>query len=716
MKHPPVPSRRFSIRRHPLFAAAATALTVGCGLLTFLPLTLQSSRAEDNASATAAATKPRPLDPANLDQNAKPTENFYQFADGGWMARNSIPSDRARWGAFEEIEDRNYTILHAILEECAAHPGAAGGIRQKVGDYFAAGMDEARANAEGAKPLAAEFAAIEKLTDRSALPGAVARLHLLAMDVLFDADSGQDEKNSQQNIALLVQAGLGLPDRDYYTKDDEKSQALRQQYVEHMTKMFALLGDDATKAAAEANVVMKLETGLASASKTRVECRDPSANYHKMKLADLENLALGFDWAAYFKAIGVADPGDIDVKQPEFFTKVGQLASSTSVDDWKAYLRWHLLHATAPDLSQNFVDENFQFYGATLTGAKEIRPRWKRILRELDPSFGGGGLGDAIGQLFVEKTFTPEAKKRALTLVEDLRSVLSERIAQLDWMGAETKAAAQKKLAGFVVKIGYPDQWRDYSKLEIKRQSHVLNVMAANAAEVRRRFDRIGKPVDRKEWNMTTPTVNAYYNKSNNEIVFPAGILQPPFFDENADDAVNYGAIGSVIGHEMTHGFDDQGRQYDLEGNLKNWWTAEDEKRFKERGEKIVAQFNGYQPLPDAHINGALTEGENIADLGGVKIAYEALQKALARQGAGAAEKKIDGFTPAQRFFLSWAQVWRNNIRPEALRLRLNTDPHAPGEYRVNGPLSNLPEFQAAFNVPAGSPMVRPPAERVLIW
>ncbi len=652
-----------------------------------------------------------PIDPANLDRNVKPSEDFFQFAGGGWLEKNPIPGEYARWGSFEILAERNNAVLKALLDETAKNPGQPGTARQKVGDFFASGMDEAQVNAEAAKPLAPEFSAIAGLKDRAELPKAVARMHRLGLNAVFNLNADADEKNSRLAITQLYQGGLGLPDRDYYTKEDEKSKALRQAYQEHVTKMFTLLGDEPAKAEAAAKTVLALETELAKASKTRVELRDPEANYHKMSLAELTKLAPGFDWKTYFTAMGVPEPGDIDVKQNDFIKRIGELAANTPLDDWKTYLRWHLLRDTAPDLSQAFVDENFRFYGATLTGAKENRPRWKRILREVD-----AGLGEALGQLFVEKAFTPEAKERAKALVEDLRAVLKERIEKLEWMSPATKEAAQKKLAAFAVKIGYPDEWRDYSKLEIKRQPHVLNVLAANAFEVQRVLAKIGKPVDRKEWGMSPPTVNAYYNQSNNEIVFPAGILQPPFFDAKADDAVNYGGIGSVIGHEMTHGFDDQGRQYDAEGNLKNWWTEEDAKRYKERSEAIVAQFDQYKPLPDASINGRLTQGENIADLGGVKIAYEALQKALARQGADATTKKIDGFTPAQRFFLNWAQVWRNNIRPESLRLRLNTDPHSPGRYRVNGPLSNLPEFSAAFDVPPGSPMSRPEKERVLIW
>ncbi len=443
-----------------------------------------------------------------------------------------------------------------------------------------------------------------------------------------------------------------------------------------------------------------------------MELRDPEGNYHKMTVDELVKTAPGFDWKGYFTALGAPNPGGLDVKQPEFAARAAQLAGTAPLlDDMKPYLRWHLLHASAPLLSKPFVDENFAFFGTTLTGAKENLPRWKRVLHYVDE-----GVGEALGQLYVEKAFPPEAKARALTMINDLKDVLRERLTNIEWMGPETRTAALKKLDAFGVKVGYPDKWRDYSALSISRQPFVLNVMAANLFETKRQVAKIGKPVDKSEWGMTPPTVNAYYNPSRNEIVFPAGILQPPFFSATADDAVNYGGMGAVIGHEMTHGFDDQGRQYDAQGNLKNWWTDDDLKRFKERSEKVVAQFNGYEPLPGLHVNGALTQGENIADLGGSKIAFFALEKALDRQGPDARAKKIDGFTPEQRFFLSWAQVWRVNMRPEMAKVRLNTDPHSPGQFRCNGPLSNLVEFQKAFGIPDNAPMVRPAAEKVLIW
>ena len=643
-------------------------------------------------AADAGVAMPPPLDPANIDSGVKPGDNFYKFADGGWLQKNPIPPEFSRWGSFEELAERNNAVLHKILDETAANPTPAGSAKQKVGDFYASGMDEAAVDAAGATPLAPEFARIASLEDRAEIPAEVAHLQSLGVRVLFRFDVDADEKNSVLQIAQGAQGGLALPDRDYYTKDDERSKTLRTQYLEHVTKMLILLGETPEEANVEAKAIVAFETDLAKASKTRVELRDPEGNYHKMTLASLAQTAPGFDWSAYFAALGVKDPGELDIKQPAFFTYVGQASGAASLDTWKAYFRWHLLHSTAPALSKPFVDEDFHFYGQTLTGAKEIRPRWKRVLTQTD------------------------AKARALEMVNDLKSVLRDRLSTLEWMSAETRKAALGKLDAFGVKIGYPDQWRDYSKLEIKRQPHVLNVLAGGQFEMNRTLAKIGKPTDKTEWDMTPPTVNAYYNPSRNEIVFPAGILQPPFFSADADDAVNYGGIGAVIGHEMTHGFDDQGRQYDAQGNLKDWWTQEDAKNFKERSEKVVAQFDSYQPIEGMHINGKLTQGENIADLGGSKIAFAALEKALKRQGPEAATKKIDNFTPGQRFFLSWAQVWRNNIRPEMLRMRLVTDPHSPGEYRCNGPLGNLPEFATAFSIPEGSPMLRPAAEQVQIW
>jgi putative endopeptidase len=655
------------------------------------------------------------IDPANLDTRVKPSDDFYQYANGGWMERNPIPPEYSRWGSFQELVERNYATLHEILEESSAQlakgEAPTGSDRRLVGQFYASGMNEEQINAEGARPLQSELQAIEQISDRKQLARNIGHLHRLGVRALFDITGGQDAKDSRNQIAIISQGGLGLPDRDYYFKEGENQ--MRDQYVEHVTKMLQLLGDTEEKASAEAKQILAFETELAKSSKTRVQLRDPEANYHRMSAADLAKTAPGFDWSTYFQTLGISGEqlAKMDVEQPEFFQRAAELAANTSLDDWKVYLRWHLIHATAADLSTPFVDEDFRFFKQKLTGVKQNLPRWKRILQEVDHD-----LGEALGQLYVEKKFTPEAKQRALVMVNDLKNALRDKIQNLDWMGPETRESALKKLDVLGVKIGYPDKWRDYSKLQIKAQPHVLNALAASAFETERQLAKIGKPVDLTEWGMSPPTVNAYYSPNRNEIVFPAGILQPPFFNAQADDAVNYGGIGAVIGHEMTHGFDDQGRRYDAEGNLKNWWTAEDEKRFQERGTKIVQQFDGYVAVDNLHVNGQLTEGENIADLGGVKIAYAALEKALGRKSEADQDQKIDGFTTKQRFFLSWAQIWRTNVRRETIRLLLQIDPHSPAKFRVNGPFSNLPEFSRAFDIPDGSPMVRRPDERVQIW
>jgi len=508
-------------------------------------------------------------------------------------------------------------------------------------------------------------------------------------------------------LARLAQGGLGLPERGYYFNDDEKSQKIRQQYGAHVVAMLVLLGEPRDAAQVSAQGIMALETKLALNSLRRVDMRDPYRSYHKMKLADAAAKTPGIDFKLFLAERGAPAFDEVNLAQPEFFQGFEAVLNTTPVADWRAYLRWHLVRHAAPYLSEAFVKEAFAFNGTILTGTTEDRPRWKRVIGVVD-----GQIGEALGQLYVKEFFPPEAKARMGKLVEDLRASLRDRINALDWMDAPTRARALEKLAAFGVKIGYPDTWRDYRLVTITRDDYFGNVMRSDAFEVARRLARLGQPVDRAEWGMTPPTVNAYYRPTNNEIVFPAGILQPPFFDFKADDAVNYGGIGAVIGHEMTHGFDDSGAKFDAKGNLNNWWTDESTKNFKQRTTAVVKQFAAYEPLPGLHVNGELTQGENIADLGGAKIAFYALQRAL----EGKPRDKIDGFTPEQRFFLSYANIWRANIRPEALRLRVQTDPHSPGEYRANGPLSNLDEFAAAFDIPEGAPMRRPAADRVTIW
>ena len=653
-----------------------------------------------------------PLDPKNMDTSVKPGDDFFRYANGAWIKRTEIPPEYSRWGAFNELIERNSDALHVIAEKASKTPvdPKLAPETQKVGDYYASGMDEKTIEAMRTKPLQDEFNKIEMIKDRQDVLAEIAHLHTIGVNAFFDFGAGQDAKDSTRDIAQAVQGGLGMPDRDYYTKQDADMKEKREKYVAHVAKMLTLLGEPADKASDDAKKILALETKLAEASRTRVQLRDPIKNYNKMGVRQLQDLTPDWNWSDYFKKINLVEPGDINVHQPEFFKSANDLFRSASLDDWKAYLRWQLINATAPDLSKDFVDEDFDFKERVLRGTQQIKPRWKRVILSED-----GEIGEALGKLYVGFYFPPEAKARALDLVNNLKEALADRINTLEWMDEPTKQEALKKLAAFTVKIGYPDKWLDYSLLQIDRGPFVLNTVRAEKFEADRDVNKIGKPVDRTDWGMTPPTVNAYYNSNMNEIVFPAGILQPPFFYPDADDAVNYGAIGAVIGHEMTHGFDDQGRQFDARGNLRDWWTPKSAEEFKKRSGAIVQQYNEYEPLPGMHVNGELTQGENIADIGGVKLAYAALQKALDKHPEER-NKKIDGFTPEQRFFLSFAAIWRSKIRDEDQKLRLKTDPHSPAQYRVNGPLSDSPEFQKAFNIPDGSPMVRRADKRVNIW
>ncbi len=646
------------------------------------------------------------IDPRNFDLSVKPQDDFDQFANGSWKKAHPVPAAYSRWGAFNEVDEFNKAALHTILDRAVAaeRPDA---IEKLVGDFYASGMNEAAIEKVGFAPLAPELDRIAAIKDLAGVQASIARLHQLGGTAGFYFTSEQDPKETTMMIAANGQSGLGLPDRDYYLRDDEKSKKLRDEYVAHVTRTLELAGATPADAKTGADAVMKLETALANGSKKNVDLRDPIANYHKLPLADVRKLSPHFDWAAYFTALHIPEPAVMDVGQPDFLKAFDAQLTQTSVADWRVYLRWHLLNMSAPYLSAAFVNEHFDFYGKTLTGAQELRDRWKRVLDTVD-----GSVGEALGQLYVKDYFPPASKARMLALVGNLRAALRDRLSKLEWMDDATRAKALEKLDAFGVKVGYPDKWIDYSPLQVDRTSFIGNVLRAREFNIRRDLAKIGQPVDRKEWGMTPPTVNAYYNPTMNEIVFPAGILQAPFFDAKADDAVNYGGIGAVIGHEMTHGFDDQGRQFGADGNLSDWWTKESAARFAERSAAIVKQFNGYIAIDDLHVNGELTQGENIADLGGVKISYAALQKALADQP----RTKIDGFTPEQRFFLSWATVWHTTIRDQKLRLQVNTDPHSPAKFRINGPLSNLEEFYHAFDVSEGAPMRRAEKDRVVIW
>jgi putative endopeptidase len=673
---------------------------------------LALSFAEFSLFGQPAIPGPKAIDTADFDKAAKPCEDFYQFANGAWLAAHSIPVDRSRYGSFDALSDRNRDVVKKILEETAAKKDwPKGSPQQKVSDFYAAGMDAAAREKAGVTPLAPTFATIAKLKTADDLPAVLAELHLSGVNAGFSLRVAQDARNSTRYIGILNQGGLGLPDRDYYIKDDAKSKDLREAYREHVAKLLALVGDAPDAAKAEAEVVMGIETKLAQVSITRVENRDPQKTYNKKTLAALNAEAPGFDFAKFLSDMGAASSSEVNVRQPGFFTGFAALARSVPAADWRTYLRWHAARATAPFLTKALQDEDFAFNGKKLNGTPQQEEPWRRVQAATDAA-----LGEAVGPIYVARAFSPKAKERMRVLVENMRAALKERIDALAWMSAETKEAAQKKLAAFAVKIGYPDVWKDYTALVIARDvPFAENARRARVFETKRNLAKLGKAIDRTEWGMTPPTVNAYYNSSLNEIVFPAGILQPPFFYEDADDAVNYGGIGVVIGHEMSHGFDDSGSQYDADGNLKNWWTPDDRKAYDARTALIVKQFDGYKPLPDQSINGKLTLGENIGDLGGIKIAYAAMQKAL----AGKPEEKnakIDGFTPEQRFFLSYATIWRSQYRDESLRVQLNTNPHSPGHWRAIGPPSNLPEFYDAFGCAEGTPMRRAEADRPAIW
>jgi putative endopeptidase len=648
------------------------------------------------------------IDPANLDLTIKPCDDFFHYANGEWLKKNPIPAAFDQWGSFNILADHNSDVLHEILDDAAGDATAPlGSNKRKTGDFYSTGMDSAAIEALGAKPIAEYLSSIDAIKDQKEVIAVLTRLYPVFPRTLFGFGSEQDPKQSSEVIGELHQGGLGLPDRDYYFADDARSKNIRDEYVKHMTVMFKLAGDDEGMAAAEAKSIMAFETRLAKSSRTRVERRDPEKNYNKMTQVQLAALAPAIDWKSFFVGIGWNNPSSVDVGQPEFFQAVNAMLDSVSVQDWKSYFRWKVISTSANVLSSPFVQESFHFNGTILSGTKEMLPRWKRIRGVID-----GMMGEALGEVYVAKAFPPAAKERALELVKNIREALRQHINAISWMDDSTKQAALKKLDAIVVKIGYPDKWRDYSSLKIDRTSYGDNIRRARNFEMAYEINKIGKPVDRTEWGMTPPTVNAYYNPSMNEIVFPAGILQPPFFDFKADDAVNYGGIGVVIGHEISHGFDDQGSKFDAEGNLKMWWSAETRKQFDARTAVLAKEFDTYNPIDSAHINGALTLGENIGDLGGLAISYTALENTM----KGKKTELIDGFTPEQRFFLSYAQVWRRNVRPERLRMQLKTDPHSPAEFRVNGSLPNLQAFYDAFGCGKTGAMFLSPEKRAMIW
>jgi len=643
------------------------------------------------------------LDVNSMDTGADPCVDFFTYSCGGWIKNNPIPPDQTSWSVYSKLEDDNKTLLRAILESSARPEGRRDAVTQKIGDYFAACMDENAINAVAIKPLQPLLDQIQQLRFKRDIANVIAVM--VPGDSLFRFRSDQDYKDSTQVIAEADQGGLGLPDRDYYLKTDAKSVELRKAYVAHLQKIFELLGDKSSTSAIEAQTVMRIETALAKGSLTRVERRDPRKLYHKMTIEQLVALSPSFQWKTYFTKVGLPSLEALNVETPEFFKTLTIELRDEPLASWKAYLRWHLINANAPFLSSEFVNADFDFYGKTLQGAQELEPRWKRCVGYTD-----NDLGEALGQAYVERTFSPDAKRRAQKMVMEIEEAMGRDIESLSWMTPATKEHALEKLHTVANKIGYPDKWRDYTALTIVRNDEMGNVLHAREFEFQRQLAKIGKPVDRGEWLMTPPTVNAYYDPQMNDINFPAGVLQPPLFDPNSDAAPNFGDTGATIGHELTHGFDDEGRQFDAHGNLRDWWTPEDAKAFEQRASCISDQYSQYVILDDIKINGKLTLGEDVADLGGLILSYMAWQD----DTKGQTLKPIEGFTPEQRFFIAYGQSWCSSTRDETKRLRATIDPHSPDKYRANGVVSNMPEFQEAFHCKAGAPMVR--ENRCRVW
>ena len=659
-------------------------------------------------NASSASTKPAAsvssFDLTAIDKSVDPCNDFYHYACGSWLKNNPIPPDQSSWGRFNELHERNQTILRGILDKQSADTPGRSATNQKIGDYYYSCMDEAGIEAKGIAPVKPAMDSINAMSDKKQLAGVLGGLHHGGVKAFFDFGAEPDFKDSKVDIATADQGGLGLPDKDYYFKTDAKSVELREKYEKHVAKMFELYGESPAKAAADAKTVMKVETDLAKSSLDRTEQRDPTKVYHKLTTAQLQELSPAFAWNQYFTTIQTPAFDSLNVAVPEFMKAMNQVVAANDLETVKTYLSWQTLHASSAMLPKAYVEENFDFYGKTLRGAKELRPRWKRCVQYAD-----GDLGEALGQAYVAETFPPEAKAHTLQMVHELEAALKTDIGDLSWMTPETKKQALEKLSRIDNKIGYPNQWRDYTSLNIVRGDAMGNSLRANQFEFNRQLAKIGKPVDRNEWGMTPPTVNAYYNPLENNINFPAGILQPPFYDYKADDATNFGGIGVVIGHELTHGFDDEGSQFDADGNLRDWWTPKDKEQFTKLEDCFVKEYDGFVVVDDVHIKGKLTLGENTADNGGLRISHMALFDVLAANP----EKTVDGFTPDQRFFLGYAQIWCENQTPQAIRLQALSNEHSDPMYRVNGVVSNSSDFAKAFGCKPNAPMVRNPACRV---
>jgi endothelin-converting enzyme/putative endopeptidase len=681
-----------------------------CGLA--LSVAAQTPAPATSAAPATAAEQPLTafpytpgLDVSAMDRSADPCEDFYQYSCGGWMKNNPIPADQSQWSVYGKLYQDNQRFLWGILDGFAKNPGTGNAVQRQIGDYFAACMDENAVEKLKAQPLEANLRLIDGVQSEHDLPLVLAKLHLETSGAFFfNFGSSQDLVDSSQVIAFANAGGLGLPDRDYYLKSDAKSKEIRVKYLAHIQRMFELLGDTSATAAQEAATIMRLETALARASLSQVDKRDPYKLFHKMDAKHLQALTPGFDWSAYLLAIGLPQTNVFNVTEPAFYKALGKQWQATKIADMKTYLRWHLVHADAPYLSSAFVTENFNFFSKTLLGVPEQRPRWKRCVALTD-----GQLGEALGQEFVKRAFSADLKQKTLHMTEQIEKAMQDDLNGLDWMSPATKQKALEKLHAIVNKIGYPDKWRDYSSIKIDRADFAGNVGRAQLFESQRELNKIGKPLDRGEWDMTPPTVNAYFNPQMNDINFPAGVLQPPLYDPKMDSAPNYGNTGGTIGHELTHGFDDNGRQFDAKGNLKDWWSKADAKAFTDRAECVVDQYAKYTVVDDIKINSKLTEGEDIADLGGLVLAWMAWKSEI----AGTAPESRDGFSPEQRFFVGYAQWACENNRPEQLRAHAITDPHSPGRYRVNGLMVNMPEFAKAFSCKSGQAMVSAKACRV---
>ena len=657
--------------------------------------------------SSAQKTTRKFIDPANMDLSVKPGDNFYLYANGNWVKNTPVPPSKTRWGSFDKLAEESSQALKGLLEDAAANPGK-NSLMKRVGDFYASAMDSAAIEKLGAQPIKPYLDEIEKLSSKAQVLDQVNYLRSRSIaGPLYSIGVRQDSKDVTKYIISIGQGGTTLPDRDYYLKNDARSQKIRTEYTKYIATLFKLCGWEEYKALANAASILQLETTIANAQMSRVEMRDPVKLYNKFSVDGLTAKTPNLNWQNILTQLGYKTKQDsLIVSNPKFMVFIDSLLAATSLNDWKVYLQWGVMKGAAPFLSKDFVDANFA-YNQVLSGQKEQTPRWQRMSGLID-----GQLGELLGQLYVDKYFNQAAKARMLELVNNLQATFDSRIKQLDWMSAETKQRALGKLHAFTKKIGFPDKWKNYDGLVIKRDDFLGNLQRCNQWAYQDNISRMGKPIDKTEWGMTPPTVNAYYSAQKNEIVFPAGILRFPFFDFEADDAINYGGIGAVIGHEMTHGFDDQGRQFDADGNLHDWWTKADADEFKKRADEVVAQYNGYVILDTLHVNGRLTLGENLADLGGLSIAYEAFKNT--NQGKG--NTKIDGYTPDQRFFLNWAQVWRSNILPEAAAQRILTDTHSPGTHRANGPLTNIDAFYKAFDVKEGDKMYKAPGKRTHIW